>query len=112
MTIDTPVRKKRRINSSDRLKNDCNEELRDTGIVSYPGRPIGDNQMKQQNEESSLSEYPSAFAISVVFGGAAGMSLFSALKLPAGGGFLLGFSCVFVVFLSLAVYSSLEDRRN
>lgn len=105
MTIDAPVRKKRRIILPDRPKHDPNEELRDTGIVSYPGEPIGNSQMNQ-------SEYPSAFAISVVFGGAVGMSAFSALELPAGGGFLLGFSCVFIVFLALAVYNALEDRRN
>jgi len=109
MTVDAPVRNTRREKQSDRAKHDRNPELRNAGIVVYPGEPIGDNPMVQQQQDS---EYPSAFAISVVFGGAVGMAAFPALGLPAGGGFFVGFSCVFLVFFGIALSNNFEDRRR
>jgi hypothetical protein len=53
---------------------------------------------------------PSVFALSVVFGGAIGMTAASAFGLNAGGGFIVGASLVFLL-LSVGVFISRDIER-
>lgn len=48
---------------------------------------------------------PSIFAIAVVFGGTTGMTAASLFGADAGGGFVVGFACLFVI---LAIASALS----
>jgi len=54
-------------------------------------------------------QYPSVFAIAVVFGGVVGMVIASLLQLSTGIGFLLGFV---VVFLSLGTAVVMARQRK
>ena len=54
---------------------------------------------------ASERRYPSVFALSVVFGGSIGLTTFSMLGWPAGGGFLVGFTLVFLALASAVLIS-------
>lgn len=54
---------------------------------------------------ASEHRYPSVFALSVVFGGGIGQTAFSMLGLSAGGGFLVGFTLVFLPLASAVLIS-------
>jgi len=61
---------------------------------------------------ASERRYPSVFALSVVFGGAIGLTTFSMLGLSAGGGFLVGSTLVFLALASAVLISRARSESQ
>jgi len=64
-----------------------------------------------ESEEFEQGTRPSAFAIAIIFGGTAGLTISHKIGLSGGAGFLLGFFFLFIL-LVIAILKARSDKRD